>query len=50
VERGFLCLIGIRDQATEEIDQEVRHTAMVGLFDLGKVFISASVAQVSDSQ
>ena len=38
MERRFLGLISVRDQARHEIDQEVGDTAVAGVLDLGDVF------------
>ena len=37
VEGGFLGLVTISDEATEEIDKEVGRTAVAGMLDLGDV-------------
>ena len=37
MEGGFLGLMAVGNQATDQIDQKVNRTAMAGVFDLGDV-------------
>jgi hypothetical protein len=38
MERGFLGLVRVSNQATEQVDTEIGKAAMTGVFNLGNVF------------